>query len=409
VQVNREREASAVELTDDQLRIQAANLLAARVAGSVQLHPREVVSDYAGAMNIVRRYAVTVDGQPHPQTVIIKSRHRLRELMAREAAGLAFLDGGEQLTGLAPRCYGLDRAAGILVLEDLQLAEEQRLGQILFASNRQAAHDALVAFMCTLGTMHAAGCQGQARYEALCAQYQVVGEARHPIATLLTDLGDLLPLFSHYEVTITPALSADLRAVSAALLSISPLQTFTHGDATPANAFITPDGVRLLDLEASGFRHALLDGAFARLRFIFSVWARAIPLPEQRMMERAYREAFAAGCPEVADDKIYRPALAVACAAWLAGLCARLPLVVEQDRRWGRSTWRQRIVAGLEQFVVVAEETRQLPELAEAAQQLAYRLRAQWPDEECCLPLYPAFERADGADPTPADRSHSGA
>lgn len=392
-----ERAAAATGPDTEQVQAPAAALLAARLGGAVQLRLLEAVSDYAGAANTVLRYAVSAPGREHPQTVVVKRANRSPELMSREAAGLAFLGECEGLEGMAPRCYGHDRAAGVLVLEDMALVEEQRLGQILFAGDAGAARAGLLALTRALGTLHAAGCRRRARYEALCAEHRVVGQARHPVANLLTDLGDLPEFFDHYGVPSAPPLSADLRAVTAALLPPSPLLTFTHGDATPANAFITPAGARLLDLEASGFRHAMLDGAFPRVRFIFSVWARAIPRADQLAMAAAYRESLAAGCPEAADDAVYEPALAAASAAWMAGLCARLPLVLDQDRGWGRSTWRQRIVAGLEQFAAVADDLRRLPALAEAAQSLAGRLRSRWPPEDCHLPPYPALDPAAGA------------
>jgi hypothetical protein len=397
-QTSRERAPASMEADETSVRALATNLLAERFVGTIQLQLREVVSDYAGAANTVLRYDFVADDEAHPQTVIVKWARRFPELVAREAAGLAFLNTYVPLNTMAPRCYGLDRTAGLLVLEDLPITEAQRLGQILFTADHQAAREGLVSLMRTLGAMHAIGYREHAHYKQLCEQYQVFGQGHHPVANLLTDLGDLLPLLSHYGVMSPPALARDLRTVSAALLPSSSLLTFTHGTATPANTFITPTGVRLIDLEASGYRDALLDGAFPRIRSLFSIWARTLPLAEQHLMEQAYREEFAAGCPAMSDDAHYHPALAAACAAWLAALCARIPLVVEQDRPWGQATWRQRIIAGLEQFVLIADETRQLPALATAAQQLATQLCKQWPPEDCRLPLYPAFEPVGGRD-----------
>lgn len=57
-----------------------------------------------------------------------------------------------------------------------------------------------------------------------------------------------------------------------------PREVLTHGDPTPANAFLADDGeVLLLDVETSAPRHAMVDGAFANLRYLHSVWARALP------------------------------------------------------------------------------------------------------------------------------------
>jgi hypothetical protein len=104
-----------------------------------------------------------------------------------------------------------------------------------------------------------------------------------------------------------------------------------------------------------------------------------------------YHEALAQECAEASDDVIFNRALASCCAGWLAGLCSLLPSVREEDKRWGRSTNRQRIVAGLDHFAVLSDEVGLFPGLAEAACALGWQLRQAWPATECKMRLYPAF------------------
>ena len=63
----------------------------------------------------------------------------------------------------------------------------------------------------------------------------------------------------------------------------------------------------------------------------------------------------------------------------------------QEDKRWGRSTRRQRIVAALEHFVRLAEELNRFPALAQAAHHTAHHLRKSWPASDCELPLANAF------------------
>jgi len=68
--------------------------------------------------------------------------------------------------------------------------------------------------------------------------------------------------------------------------------------------------------------------------------------------------------------------------------------VRDQDQGWGRSTQRQRIVAGLDHFTTVADEVGLLPGLAEGARVAGQRLRTLWGEDACTMRLYPAFEPA---------------
>ena len=164
-----------------------------------------------------------------------------------------------------------------------------------------------------------------------------------------------------------------------------------HGDATPANAFYIESRVRLFDLETAGFRHCLLDGSFARLRYLHSVWARSIPLDVQKRLMSTYRDTLLARSSYAVDETGFNRQLAACCAGWLAGLCALLPAVIDQDRKWGRSTNRQRIVTGLNHFVTLSEELDTFQPLGKLCHVALGRLYNTWPEEDRTMSQYRAF------------------
>jgi hypothetical protein len=327
--------------------------------------------------------------------VIVKRSNTHAAALRREAAGLRFLALQDPLRELVPQYYGIDQAGGILVMGDLAAGQECLLGSILFGDDVHRAEAALIAFNRTLGRLHGCTAGKDATYRELCAQLHVSEPSRHRIHHVLADLAELRSILELTGVTVTTAVEQEIRAAIAELHHPGRFWTFTHGDATPANAFFTGDMVRLFDFETSDFRHALLDGAFARLRYLYSVWARPIPAVVQRRLTVAYREALADGCPAAADDTLFNRALASACAAWLAGLCAFVPSVMQEDRKWGRATIRQRIIAGLDHFVSLNDDVQLFAGLVEACISLRRRLGQTWPESDCSMQIYPALVSLD--------------
>jgi hypothetical protein len=147
------------------------------------------------------------------------------------------------------------------------------------------------------------------------------------------------------------------------------------------------------DFEASGYRHALLDGSYSRIRYLHSAWARQIPVPIQRRMLSVYRKELARGCEAAANDDRFHAALIACSAGWLAGLLRLLPEVRDGDKCWGRSTNRQRILAALEHFSLLAKELDRFPATGETAMGMAANLRRQWGAEGSDMTFHSAFSR----------------
>ena len=82
------------------------------------------MADYPGAANTVLRYTVVVEGQPHPQTVIVKSANRLPELMAREGA---YLVANTDLAGFSRTTL----SRGEVIVDDYRVVGREGRGQWL--------------------------------------------------------------------------------------------------------------------------------------------------------------------------------------------------------------------------------------------------------------------------------------
>jgi hypothetical protein len=369
----------------------AKGALATTWGRTTDLELVEVVYDYENAPSTVLRCNLRGTDGATPPTVIVKRANSHQEGLRREAAGLVFVNGLPEAADLLPRYYAHDPEAAVLVMEDLGTESHHLLGNILFEGDREQAEAALLALNQSLGRLHGATIGQQGTYQAICREFRVGPTTRHRVHSLVDHLMALGDLFASMSIPVGPGFDQEIAWAVAELREPGPFLTFTHGDATPANLVYTPAGARLFDLETSEFRHALVDGAFARLRYIHSVWARRIPIALQQRLAVAYREALIPGCPAAAEDTLFHQGLIAGCAAWLAALCSLLPSVRAQDKRWGRATNRQRIVAALEHFVLISREVALMPYLAEAVRLLQAHLRLLWAEGDTDLALYPAF------------------
>jgi hypothetical protein len=366
----------------------AAGILSETRRSAVELRLSEVVYDYEGAASTVLRCHIHGHADDLPPTVIVKRSNSLDESLLYEAAGLEFLN--EMSPATVPRFYGIDANQRIMVLEDLSLSPDNLLGNILFGHDADYAESALREFQVTLARLHLATMRHEDRFRQILARYgRPTHYSRHRVHTITDALRSLPDVLQPMAVVVEPDVQQDIDEAISVIDTPGAFFAFVHGDATPANAFYIDGSIRLFDLETAGFRHCLLDGSYARLRYLHSVWARSIPVDVQRRLMTAYRDTLLAGC--AVDQAAFDRHLAACCAGWLAGLCALLPAVMERDRKWGRSTNRQRIVAGLNHFVTLSEELGVYQLLRKLCYTVLRHLYNTWPDEDCTLKRYPAF------------------
>ncbi len=338
-----------------------------------------------------------------PSTVIVKYSKVEDQHLLHEWAALEFLGGLSGVRRQVPRLYAGDRDARLLVMEDLGTGEAQLLGNILEGEDPARAEAALIEFQRALGKLHAGTIGRDGEYLRIRNLLGAHHTKRHRVYKLLPSLQGISAILSDAGISVATGAGQETADAAGEIASPGPFLAFTHGDATPANVLYTESGARFYDLETGDFRHALVDGTYSRIRYLHSVWARRIPGPIQEAMLTAYRTELASGCPEAADDALFGRAFGACSVGWLAALCSMLPQAAQRDRRWGRSTLRQRIIAGLEHFVAVSEDFDTLPALGSTAAEAARRLRETWGDTDCAMGFYQAFQGSTADDiPDPA-------
>jgi hypothetical protein len=379
--------------------VTVASRALARAGTPATLRLVEVVVDYPGASTVILRCVPAAPAPNLPASLVVKRWNGDGGGgFRREWAALDFLGRSGAPSGLVPAVYGGDDDAELLVLEDMAGPGERSgldspdvVGNILFGDDRGRAEAALVALNRAVARLHAATMGRTDAYRSSGLRRRAVSTSRHGVHRLGHALAAFPDLLAASGVEVTPALTAELVEAAAEIRDPGPFLAFTHGDTTPSNALLRDGEARLFDLEAADVRHALVDGAFARIRYLYSVWARRLPVDVQRRGLAAYRRTLAPSCLAVADDDRFGHALMACSAGWLAVMCMELPDVTEADRRWGRSTIRQRIVTMIDHFVLLAEEFDGFESLADAASRLGRRLRGRWPAEDCEMQPYPAF------------------
>ena len=192
-------------------------------------------------------------------------------------------------------CIGSEEAQ-LLVMEDLGPSSEQLLGNLLDGDDPDRAGGRFARSPARTGSTP-------------CRDDRPAGHLRALPGSAGTDVGRAIGCTTSLTTSwrfrrCWPARASCSRlrpSVRSPTRSKNPLSgpflAFTHGDPTIGNVFIRDGEARLIDLETGEFRHALVDGSFARLRYLHSVWARRLPFSTQRRMLEAYRGELVYGCP----------------------------------------------------------------------------------------------------------------
>ena len=358
-----------------------------------------------GDKSTVLRCRLLDTAPPAPTSVIVK-RSRHGAILEDWAASL-FLEQLPREPPLAPRCYGGDLPAQVIVLEDLGDGEGPGTREVLLGDDPDRAAAALVEHLRLVGELHGATA---GRSDDYARVRRSLGPPRPPRLLYKDPWSDArgsalteqerLEAVGEYRRSLEPV---GLRPPDAADEEIDLVTRRVEGEPGPFLAFCQGDlnepggcarwrgRLRLFDFDCGGFRHALLEGLAGRL-----TWGAAsrIPAGVVGAMEEAYRQALATGCAAARDDVLYRRALAEAAARWhVFHVIWRLPTALERDYQRGITRLRQQLLAWLEGFAAVAEECGHATALGSSARPLAARLREQWPPDVVDLPFYPAFRR----------------
>ncbi len=303
-----------------------------------------------------------------PPTLILKCSPVAPEVLRHERVAMEFL--GREAAALVPHLYAAQE--GLLVLEDLGDTATCRLGDLLDTDHTDTAVAALHDLMTALARLHGVTSGRDAAWRDAVLVGRGGAPTSHRIFQIPEAVAELPALAASHGVRV-PGLEGEVAAVLDALANPGPFLTFTHGDGTLANAFHLPEGTRFYDLETAGFRHALLDGVFAPIRYIHSVWSMGIPAPLRAELFATYRTGLARFIAQAQEDALFHRATAVASAGWLAGILRLIPYA---DKEWGRAGNSQRVLVALARFRDMPEAGQCLPALAGMAEELEPRLRS---------------------------------
>ena len=317
--------------------------------GRKHVHRLEAMhSSPALPQTLIMKQARQREGQPYNPEALEGPAARLFD----EWAGLQFLNEVCQPPLLAPRFYGGDRRAGILLMEDLGTG--LRLDQALLGKDAIVAEKTVVALFETVGRMHAQSMGQQARYDELRG---ALGPTRKPSRDINKELESLRRSFKIVGMEPHVGFYPEWESILKRVNEPGFFTTYIHSDLCPDNGHWVGSDLRLVDFEGGQYAHALIDGAYPRIHFPTCWCVNRLPDAVVKKAERAYRSELAKGCPQVEEDRIFDPALVGICAYWsFTTFINRLPRILEGPQTPDLSTARQRVLLRLEQAAGAAEE-----------------------------------------------------
>jgi aminoglycoside/choline kinase family phosphotransferase len=361
----------------------AESILAAHWGASVTVRAAEKIWD--------RQHIVRLRTWVDDRTAVLKRGReenfgdRARGFDA-ELSALELLNAME--TAIAPRLYGADASAGILIMEDL--GPGSSLADSLLGSDRdrdRAAAD-LVSYARAMATMHAWSVSRSREYAEIRIRHAPSAEARMDpdwIAFLAKGKAPFLAVSAQLGLP-TAGVEDEIDSLGA-LMAGSGYVGLVHSDLCPDNTHIVNGNCRLIDFETSGWGPMALDVAYLLAPFP-SCWCFAsIPAQAARPALLAYRDQVTnAGIDLGADWEV---ALAAALAVSVIARGRGLGRVLESDPEWGTTTTRPRLLTWLDSFIKAASTTGALPRLRSLAEGMHEQLRLRWPDT--VVPDYPAL------------------
>jgi aminoglycoside/choline kinase family phosphotransferase len=303
-----------------------------------------------------------------------------------ELAALEFLSPME--TAVAPRLLGADAAAGILLMEDL--GPGSSLADSLLAGDRERAEADLIGYARALAAVHAWSVGRSGEYAQL--RGRLAGSADVEIAP---DWMDAVTRSKGPFLAMAAQLGLAADGVDREIDSLGALMAgagyvgLVHSDLCPDNTHIADGSFRIIDFETSGWGPIALDVAYLLAPFP-SCWCFArLPAEAAGPALLAYQDEAANAGMERGPD--WEAALTAALAGWVVARGARIGRALEEDRDWGTTTMRPRLLTWLHSFIEAASRTGALPRLGSLAEAIRELLRRRWPD--AVVPDYPALAR----------------
>ena len=303
-----------------------------------------------------------------------------------ELAALEFLSPME--TAVAPRLLGADAAAGILLMEDL--GPGSSLADSLLAGDRGRAEADLIGYARALAAMHAWSIGRSGEYAELRAR--LAGSADVEVGpnwmdAVLRSKEGFLAMAAQLGLAID-GVDQEIDSLGALMAGVGYVG-LVHSDLCPDNTHLADGNCRIIDFETSGWGPLALDVAYLLAPFP-SCWCFAsLPAEAAGPALLAYRDEAANAGMELGPD--WEAALTAALAGWVVARGARIGRALEDDRDWGTTTMRPRLLTWLHNFIEAAARTGALPRLRSLAEAIREQLRLRWPD--AVVPDYPALAR----------------
>ena len=355
----------------------------------------------AWGTRVAVREADTIWGRSHivrlrltgdDRTVVLKRRRaenfggRARTFDA-ELTVLEFLNTME--TAVAPRLLGADAGAGILIMEDL--GPGSSLAHSLLARDRGRAEADLVAYARALGTMHSWSSGRSREFAGLRARHagsDAAGLEPDWMGAITGGKEPFLAVAARLGLPGDGVVGDEIDSVSV-LMRGSGYTGLVHSDPCPDNTHIADGNCRVFDFETSGWGPVALDAAYLLAPFP-SCWCFAgLPASVAGPALRAYRDQMANAGIDLGPD--WEAALAAALAGWVVARGAAIGRALDEDRDWGTTTARPRMLTWLRSFAEAATRVGVLPRLRSLAEEMHSRLRERWPSTT--VPDYPALAR----------------
>jgi Ser/Thr protein kinase RdoA (MazF antagonist) len=347
----------------------AAEALLARVWGpGTSVHAAEPIWDRS---HVIRLHLAT------DRSVVMKKRAD-KDSFGVELAALQYLNGMPE--PVAPRLLGADADAGILLMEDL--GPGASLADSLLTGDRSRVQADLVSYAEALGAMHAWSMR-RPRGPSLGTPPWPGAVARGKDALLGAAASLGLPAAGG-------GTEIDQLCV---MLNETGYHGLVHGDPCPDNVRFLDGRCRIFDFEHSGWGAVVLDASYLLAPFP-SCWCFGrLPASVAAPAMSAYRRRLEAAGTDLGPS--WDVAMTAALGAWILAWGDTIAKVLEEDREWGTTTLRPRLLTWLHSFTSAAGQSGVLPGLRVLAGELHERLSARWP--ETVIVDYPALAQPGAA------------
>ena len=347
--------------------------------------------------NLILRATALRDGTP-PRSVIIKATRAAGfDAMAanafsewglvKEWTAAVFLADRAPNGAHCPDFLAGDAARGLVVFEDLGADLGSLVGPLLNGPASRATQ-ALIAYATSLGRLHADTLGCTADHAAALQRFFPASAVPSPgrgDKWRRETVDKVHNLLGGTMVDAEVALVAERLARPGAWLGLA------HDDACPDNVLMIDGRARLLDFEFARPGHILIDAAYWRMGFPTCWCAGRVPSDVQAAMDSVYRQALAAALPAAVDDAAFMQEMAVLLFTWMFGRLAwLLEDALKEDKKWGISTYRSRLLWYLEAAADGAAASGTFNGLRDTALRWRADLGKRWPEVRP-LALYPAF------------------